>query len=245
MEALEQRLDVQEAIATPFDDFDLVLEPFDNAACLSIKKVMGSFVHSWLSWCSKRVEAAPWTVSHTSSPVCALRLRSTFASTLLTNPREGLPQLIGHVHTRRLHHKPGAEGWVLVWAMVFSLPQRPHHTLAVLRCCFRPCSLQPVECWRAQRIQTFARPLRHLQAIHDHLNPFAAHLLCGLNTSLRPSSTDRFDRLAKLPRHAGEPAFAWALCAIWSHAQEDSGIRKTPWGKRDDISLPFLSRYLL
>jgi len=48
MDTLEQMLDVQDTIATPFDDFDLVIEPFDKSTCLSVKKVIGYFVPPFL-----------------------------------------------------------------------------------------------------------------------------------------------------------------------------------------------------
>jgi hypothetical protein len=87
MDTLEQMLDVQDAIATPFDDFDLVIEPFYKATCLSVKKVIGYFVHPFLSCRYKSVEAAQCTVSHTYYPVYELRLRSTFSYTLIKNSR--------------------------------------------------------------------------------------------------------------------------------------------------------------
>jgi len=48
METLEQMRDVQDTIATPFDDFDLVIEPFYKSTWLSVKKVIGYFVHPLL-----------------------------------------------------------------------------------------------------------------------------------------------------------------------------------------------------
>ena len=48
MDTLEQMFDVQEAIATPLDDFDLVIEPFHKSTCLSVKKVIGYFIHPFL-----------------------------------------------------------------------------------------------------------------------------------------------------------------------------------------------------
>jgi len=45
MDTLEQMLDVQNTIATPFDDFDLVIEPFHKSTCLSVNKVIGYFIH--------------------------------------------------------------------------------------------------------------------------------------------------------------------------------------------------------
>ena len=99
-------LDVQDAIATPFDDFDLVIEPFYKATCLSVKKVIGYVVHPFLSCCYKSVEATQGTVSHTYYPVCELRLRSTFSYTLINNSRSCMTQLIGNFHKRRMNKKP-------------------------------------------------------------------------------------------------------------------------------------------
>lgn len=141
-----------------------------------------------------------------------------------------------------MHKKPCEEGCVLVCEMGFSLPQRPQHALELLICCFRQFALQTLEFLLAQRIQTFAIPLRHMKAINDNLNPFAEHLLCGMNKSIIPIRTDSFDRLAKLPRHAGEKAFDCALLAIWEHSKDDDVIIKTPCGNRDEISMTFLSR---
>ncbi len=48
MDTLEQMLDVQDAIATPLDNFDLVIEPFHKSTCLSVNKVICYFIHPFL-----------------------------------------------------------------------------------------------------------------------------------------------------------------------------------------------------
>src|SRR5262249_41754736 len=42
------RVSTQNPIAAPFDDFDLVIEPFYKSTCLSVMKVIGYFVHPFL-----------------------------------------------------------------------------------------------------------------------------------------------------------------------------------------------------
>jgi hypothetical protein len=41
-------LDVQDTIATPLDDFDLVIESFDKSTGLPVQKVIGDFIHPLL-----------------------------------------------------------------------------------------------------------------------------------------------------------------------------------------------------
>jgi len=49
MDTLEQMFDVQDTIATPLDDFDLVIEPCYKSTCLPVKKVVCYFIHPFLS----------------------------------------------------------------------------------------------------------------------------------------------------------------------------------------------------
>src|SRR6266446_7383336 len=114
-----------------------------------------------------------------------------------------------------MNKKPCEEVFVLVREMVFSLPQRPHHALELLIFFFRELALQTLEFLLAQRIQTFAIQLRHMKAINHDFNLFAEHLLCGMNKSIIHIGTDSVNRLAKLPRHAGEKDLDRALFAIW------------------------------
>jgi hypothetical protein len=49
MDTLEQMRDVQDTMATPLDDFDLVIEPFYKSTCLPINSVIKFFVLDGLS----------------------------------------------------------------------------------------------------------------------------------------------------------------------------------------------------
>lgn len=57
MNTLEQMVDIQDPIATPFDDLDLVIESFDKSTCLSVQKVIGYFIKPLCSCFDKGIEA--------------------------------------------------------------------------------------------------------------------------------------------------------------------------------------------
>jgi hypothetical protein len=61
IDALEQVLEVENAIATAFEDFDLVVEAFAEAAVLSLNEVVGDFVppgHEQFQEIIERLQAA-------------------------------------------------------------------------------------------------------------------------------------------------------------------------------------------
>src|SRR2546428_13133570 len=126
--------------------------------------------------------------------------------------------------------------------MVFSLPQRPHHALELLIFFFRELSLQTLEFLLAQRIQTFAIQLRHMKALNHDFNPFAEHLLRGMNKSITHIGTDSFDRLAQLPMPAGQKAFDCAPFTLAQHPKDDYCLVKTPCDNRHELSLTLLYR---
>ena len=57
MNTLEQMFDVQDPIATPFYDLDLVVQSFEKSTGLSIKKVMGYFIEPLCSCFYQGIEA--------------------------------------------------------------------------------------------------------------------------------------------------------------------------------------------
>ena len=44
IDTLEQMLEVENAITTPFENLDLVVEPFDEATVLALDEVVGNFL---------------------------------------------------------------------------------------------------------------------------------------------------------------------------------------------------------
>ena len=122
MDTLEQMRDVQDTIATPFDDFDLVIEPFYKSTCLPIKKVIGSFIYPFLSRCQERIEAMYRTAFHTLHPSFERILRSPFCHMLLKNLRECIAQLIANFQLRRMHKETIQLLFVLRSDVFFSLP---------------------------------------------------------------------------------------------------------------------------
>ena len=44
IDALEQMLEVENTVTTPLENFDLVVEPFDEAAGLAMNEIVGDFL---------------------------------------------------------------------------------------------------------------------------------------------------------------------------------------------------------
>ncbi len=76
MNTLEQMFDVQDPIATPFYDLDLVIQSFDKSTCLPVKKVIGYFIEPVFSCFYKCIKARYCTGSHLFYPTfeCIFRL---------------------------------------------------------------------------------------------------------------------------------------------------------------------------
>ena len=68
MDTLEQMLDVQDTITTPFDDFDLVIEPFDKGARLILDEVVGDQVLPAVQQLQKAIETGETALAHALPP---------------------------------------------------------------------------------------------------------------------------------------------------------------------------------
>ena len=102
MDTLEQMPDVQDAIATPLDHFDFVIEPLDKAPCLPIDKVIGDFFQPFLSGGYERIKACYFTDSDFVYPRFHFAFGLTFHQRGIKNGGEFLTEIIRCFQLRRM-----------------------------------------------------------------------------------------------------------------------------------------------
>src|SRR5512139_3861679 len=95
IDSLKQVLEVENAITTTLEDFDLVIEPFDKAAVLSLNKIVGNFLPPGIQQLQETIKTMQAALLDLPDPVPEFRLGLFLGKAHLKNGRESFSQSMG------------------------------------------------------------------------------------------------------------------------------------------------------
>lgn len=92
---MEQVIWIQNTVAAPLDDLDLVIETFHKPTCLTINKVIQYLLHPLIQCRQKCIETTKSTLLDTMYPSMDLTLCSTPLHMLIEYIRQLFAQFVG------------------------------------------------------------------------------------------------------------------------------------------------------
>jgi len=102
MDSLKHMCDVQNAIATTLDDFELVIEAFDKPTCMPVNKVVRYVVEPFFSCSQKAIKATELTRSYRLPPFPSLALPLSFAQLRIKYRCSFMTEFLSPLQARRM-----------------------------------------------------------------------------------------------------------------------------------------------
>src|SRR3989304_5047924 len=100
--ALKKMFQIEDTVATPFQDFELVVEPFNKAAAGSVDKVSGDLLPPMHQGLQERIEALQPTLFNPVDPGPHLPLGDRLRDQLVKDSGQLLAQVVGPFQLRRI-----------------------------------------------------------------------------------------------------------------------------------------------
>jgi hypothetical protein len=123
--------DVQNAIATTLDDFELVLEAFHKPTCVPIKKGVCYVVKVFFSCGHQAIKATELARSSRVPPFPHLALSLSFAQRRIKYRCAFMTEFLSHFQARRMPKEAAQHVLVLVCSLLFRRAKRPHGPFAL------------------------------------------------------------------------------------------------------------------